>query len=558
MSLKLLRLINFSGKSTINRASSIIYRKNSNNSDNNDWNSRRKNKVAYTVVSTTLGAILGYNLYSYRKNKIFALKNENVKAGEVRTDLPTFTREEVAKHTTKESKIWVTYKNGVYDITKFVEGHPGGDQILMAAGNSVEPFWLVYGIHENPHVYKIIEEYRIGNLDEGDSSTNDTSNQSDPYANEPKRHPALIAASLKPFNAESPAALIGDHFITPNELFYVRNHLPVPEIDGATYELEIELEGLNKSFSFTLNDLKKMPKTTITATIMCAGNRRSEMTKVKPVKGLNWGPAAVGNATWTGVRLRDVLLAAGVSVDDLERQYKHIQFEGVDLDVTGKTYGASIPIWKGIDKRGDVILAYEMNGVDIPRDHGYPIRIIVPGTVGARNVKWLSRIVFSKHESDSHWQQNDYKGFSPSTDWNTVDFSKSYAIQELPVISAICRPSDGELLTVKDGFVTVKGYAWSGGGKKIIRVDVTVDQGKTWHVANLDFQDEKAEPPQHWAWTLWSIKVPVDKKTEHIEIWVKAVDNCYNTQPESFENIWNLRGVLSNAYHRIKVNLKHF
>nr|CAH7716926.1 unnamed protein product [Callosobruchus chinensis] len=451
-----------------------------------------------------------------------------------------------------ESRIWVTYKEGVYDITDFVAGHPGGDQILMAAGSSVEPFWLLYGIHENQHVYKIMENYRIGNLDKHEAD-NFTRNMEDPYSGDPVRHAVLKPASVKPFNAECPPSLLVENFVTPNELFYVRNHLPVPNIDPKQYKLEIEIEGVKKRVSLSLEDLKKMPKKTITATIMCAGNRRSEMVKVKPVKGLNWGPAAVGTATWTGVPLSYVLKNAGL--DDCADKYKHVQFEAEDLDATGKNYGASIPIWKAVDERGDVLLAYEMNGSALPRDHGYPIRVIVPGVVGARNVKWLAKIVVSEHESTSHWQQNDYKGFSPCTDWEDADFTKSPAIQELPVTSAICKPYDGDSVNVVDGKICIKGYAWSGGGQKIIRVDVSADGGKTWHVANFDAQDG-SEPPRHWAWTLWSVNIPVDQKSKRANILVKAVDSCYNTQPEKFEHIWNIRGVLGHAYHKIKVELK--
>jgi sulfite oxidase len=472
--------------------------------------------------------------------------------GVAKKDLPYYSLQEVSEHSTVEKRVWVTYKEGVYDITDFIVEHPGGEQILLAAGSSVEPFWMLYAVHNNSHVLHLLENLRIGNLSK-DESQDLTSDMSDPYNSDPLRHTALKAASVKPFNAETPPFILVEQFITPNELFYVRNHLPVPHIDPETFELEVEIEGRNKSVILTLDELKKLPKHTITATIMCAGNRRSEMTKIKAVKGLSWGAAAVGNATWTGVRLRDVLKKVGVDEDD--KSLKHVQFEGMDFDPTGKTYGASIPLWKALDKRGDVILAYEMNGVPIPPDHGFPIRVIVPGVVGARNVKWLGRVIVSEKESDSHWQQNDYKGFSPSTDWDTVDFTKSPAIQELPVISAICKPLDGQTVQVEDGTVLVKGYAWSGGGQKIIRVDVTTDGGNTWHVANLDHQDS-SEPPQHWSWTLWSVRVPIKPGTTNVEIWAKAVDSCYNTQPENFKNIWNLRGVLSNAYHRVAINLE--
>ncbi|KAJ8920501.1 hypothetical protein NQ315_005370 [Exocentrus adspersus] len=498
--------------------------------------------VAKVLIGSVATGAIGYYLFAKRNKYSVAAEaslseDESISAGKFKDGLPSFSLKEVGHHNSKDSNIWVTYKEGVYDITDFVDKHPGGDQILIAAGSSVEPFWLLYGVHENKHVYKILETYRIGNLqkDEIGALSDD---MSDPYGKEPIRHPILQPASIKPFNAECPPSLLIENFITPNEIFYVRNHLPVPVIDPATYELEVEIEGQNRTATFTLNELKKLPKCTIVATIMCAGNRRGDMTKVKAVKGLNWGPGAVGTATWTGVRLSDILRTVGVNEDD---GYKHVQFEGIDYDVTGKSYGASIPIWKALDKRGDALLAYEMNGVPIPRDHGFPIRVIVPGVVGARNVKWLGRIIVSEKESESHWQQNDYKGFSPSTDWDTVDFTKSPAIQELPVISAICQPNEGDKVKVVDGCILVRGYAWSGGGQKIVRVDVTVDAGKTWHVANLDNQDT-AEPPQHWAWTLWSVRIPVDESAKNLEIWAKAVDSSYNTQPESFENIWNLRG----------------
>lgn len=110
-----------------------------------------------------------------------------------------------------------------------------------------------------------------------------------------------------------------------------------------------------------------------------------------------------------------------------------------------------------MDPRCDVIIAYEMNGEKIPRDHGYPIRVIVPGVVGARCVKWLSKIILSNEESLSQFQRGDYKGFSPSTNWNNVDFTKSPSMQEMPVISAICTPSSGDNIQIKNGKILVKG-----------------------------------------------------------------------------------------------------
>ncbi|KAK9874923.1 hypothetical protein WA026_005738 [Henosepilachna vigintioctopunctata] len=361
----------------------------------NQWNKKCHHITGYPHISL-LAAGFGFITYSLcdMKYVVYAddsqdTRDEDKKANLFDNNLPTYSTSEVSKHSNYKERIWVTYKNGVYDVTDFIHEHPGGDQILMAAGGAVDPFWMLYSVHLNPHVLNILEKYRIGNLDPKENNDN-TSDMSDPYSNEPKRHVILKPACVKPFNAESPEQLLVENFITPNELFYVRNHLPVPDIDSTTYSLEIEIEGKSKTLTLTLDELKKFPKYSVTATVMCAGNRRSEMTKIKPVKGLNWGAAAVGNATWSGASLREVLKKAGLNEKDLDK-YKHVQFEAFDTDATGSAYGASIPIWKAVDRRGDVILAYEMNGVPLPRDHGFPVRVIVPGVVGARNVKWLGR-----------------------------------------------------------------------------------------------------------------------------------------------------------------------
>lgn len=285
------------------------------------------------------------------------------------------------------------------------------------------------------------------------------------------------------------------------------------------------------------------------------------MHKSKQVKGLNWGIGAIGNATWSGAKLRDILLAAGYSPDDV-KWARHVQFEGLDQDVGGTTYGASIPLKKAISEDGDCLLAYEMNGEVLPADHGFPLRVIVPGTVGARNVKWLGKIIVSAEESSSHWQQNDYKGFSPSTDWDTVDYKSAPAIQELPVQSAITLPAEGAVVDRSEEEVTIKGYAWSGGGREVVRVDVSIDGGNTWKIAQLKRSDEgedggMAPPPgQAWAWKLWELTVPLPENMKEMEIVCKAVDSSYNMQPDTILPIWNLRGVLSNAWHKVKVRIQ--
>nr|XP_012141398.1 PREDICTED: probable sulfite oxidase, mitochondrial [Megachile rotundata] len=503
--------------------------------------------TAYITIATSL---LGIYFYTTRK-EVYALNKKDVQCGEFQANLKTYSLEEVGKHDNKKDGVWVTFKQGVYDVTNFIEKHPGGpSKLLMAAGGSIEPFWAIFANHNSSEIYELLETMRIGNISEEDTISNKL-NDSDPYSNEPIRHKALKINGHKPFCAEPPSALLIESFITPVELFYVRNHLPVPHIDIKTYTLELAVEETTKK-TLKFEDIKRYPKYTITSAIMCGGNRRSEMAKEKELKGLSWGVGAVGNATWTGARLYDVLKDLGIKEDD----YNHIQFEGYDLDPSGTPYGASIPISKAMDPKADIILAYEMNGKPISKDHGFPIRVIVPGVVGARNVKWLAKIIVSKEESQSQWQRRDYKGFSPSTDWNNVDFSKAPAIQEMPVVSAICVPESSETVKVVNGKVNVKGYAWSGGGRKIIRVDVTNDHGKTWYTANFHAEDSNAKEGRYWSWTLWNVDLPVNKESKEMEIWAKAVDASYNVQPESFKNIWNLRGFLCNAYHKVQIKLE--
>ena len=253
----------------------------------------------------------------------------------------------------------------------------------------------------------------------------------------------------------------------------------MPEVNSKTYRLQIDLENGGKPVDFDLEELKtKFEQHTLTVAIQCAGNRRDEMNGIKKVKGLTWAEGAIGNAKWTGVKLRDVLMAAGFK-ERSDYTGKHIQFEGLDMDVSKAPYGASISLSKALDPSSDVLIAFAMNGEDIPKDHGYPVRIIIPGVVGARQVKWLSKIVIADEESRCHWQRNDYKGFSPSTDWDTVDFTTMPSIQDLPVQSAICEPLNGTLLEEGTEEFTVKGYAWSGGGRGIVRVDVSPDGGES-------------------------------------------------------------------------------
>lgn len=225
----------------------------------------------------------------------------------------------------------------------------------------------------------------------------------------------------------------------------------------------------------------------------------------------------------------------------------------MDTDQSGECYGASVPLSYLLDGNFDAVLAFEMNDKPLPLDHGFPVRIVLPGIVGARSVKWLNRISISDEESHSPWQQRDYKVFAPSVSLETVDFSAAPAITDTPITSYLCSHEDGQV--VEKGIVKLQGYAFSGGGRNIVRVEVSQDKGKSWEVARISKttppQDIKMGSTKNWSWIIWESNMNIEKDTE---IWVKAVDSGYNQQPEDSKNIWNYRGLVSTAYH--KVNLR--
>lgn len=464
-----------------------------------------------------------------------------------------YTRAQVKEHNTKDTGIWVTYQGGVYDVTTFVDSHPGGLQrIMLAAGGPLEPYWSLYRQHSTEAVQSILAKYRIGDLEtEGVVEVFD---ETDPFREDPSRSPALLVQSEKPFNAETPSALIPDTYITPADMWFTRHHHPVPDLAGDTYRLEVRLPDMGVVKSFTLQELKTLfPKHTVTATIQCAGNRRTEFNEVAKAQGLQWTIGAISTAEFAGVRMRDLLLHCGF--DAKSSNARHVVVEGSDAP-----FDASIPIRKALDEYGDVLLCYEMNGEPVPRDHGYPIRSLVPGHLGARNVKWVQRVSTSVQEASSTWQRGvPYKGFASNvTDFRAIDPEKVASCQTLPVQSAICQPVAGTQVSLQEETVTVRGYAWSGGGRGIVRVDTSTNDGDTWHTADIiqgppqkDIDEDRA-----WAWTLWEAEVPIPEgHTGTLDICCKAVDTGYNSQPDRVAPLWNLRGILNNAWHHVLVQV---
>jgi len=368
-----------------------------------------------------------------------------------------------------------------------------------------------------------------------------------PYSLEPHRNSRFTINSQEPFNAEPPIRELTKSFVTPNDLFFVRNHAPVPDVRLDTFRLSIS--GLvQQPLTLSLTELQNgFRKVRVMATLMCAGNRRTELHNIQPVRGVGWGAAAISNAVWGGVSLRDVLLAAGVSPDS---HNMHVAFEGLD-HAKGAPYGSSIPIEKAMDVNGAVVLAYEMNEETLPRDHGFPLRVVVPGYIGARSVKWLSSVTVQKEESSNFFQKKDYKVFPSQVTWDTVGslWDVTPAILELNVQAAITFPEDGSM--VEGGLPCfIRGYAIAGGGRRISRVDVSINRGNSWDTASLiQEKGSTSSGNHHWSWTLWSYKV--DQLPAPCEIVCRAWDSAFNGMQSERE--WNLRGVMNNSWYKVKV-----
>jgi sulfite oxidase len=200
-----------------------------------------------------------------------------------------------------------------------------------------------------------------------------------------------------------------------------------------------------------------------------------------------------------------------------------------------------------------------MNDMPLPPDHGFPVRAIVPGTVAARCVKWVNKIVISDEESSTSWQRRDYKCFGPNETKN-LDWDKYKSIQEMPITSAITRARLAAGASGEEGVdkkIQLDGYAYSGGGREIQRVDVSLDGGKTWDQARLVDDTAHEMGSKTWCWKRWTYEGALPAHAEPHDhaakttFVVKATDDSYNTQPQCYKSIYNLRGNLATAWHRV-------
>ncbi len=354
----------------------------------------------------------------------------------------------------------------------------------------------------------------------------------------------LIVHTTTPMNAEPQlAALVRTH-ITPTDQFYIRSHAPNPNIDPASFRLKVEglvERPLSLSLSELANDFSNVG---VTATLTCAGNRRYEHSKVSPIKGVPWREGAIGNATWGGVPLAAILKKAGV-----RQEARHVWFEGLDeIEKDGGIipFGGSIPIQKALnppDSMPGALVATHMNEQPLTPDHGFPVRTVVPGYIGARSVKWLGKIIVSDQPSTNHYVATAYKLVERA---DALEWAEKAPIYRYLVNSAICVPPAGSV--VKPGRLTVRGYALPTGesGRTVARVQVSADGGKTWTPARL------LGTSSPYCWQLWEADVDVTPGTTGL--LARAIDSAGKRQPRRVD--WNKKGYLFNAWHQVPISVR--
>ncbi|KAG2701026.1 hypothetical protein I3760_06G024300 [Carya illinoinensis] len=365
-----------------------------------------------------------------------------------------------------------------------------------------------------------------------------------------------------PFNSEPPLTRLMHHgFITPVPLHYVRNHGPVPKARWEDWTIEVC--GLVKRPSrFTMDELvTEFKSREFPVTLVCAGNRRKEQNMVKKSIGFNWGAAGISTSVWRGVLLCHVLKRCGIL--SRKRGALNVCFEGVE-DLPGgggSKYGTSIKYEIAMDPSRDIMLAYMQNGAQLTPDHGFPVRMIVPGFIGGRMVKWLKRIIVTTRESDSYYHYNDNRVLPSHVDAELANaeawwYKPEYIINELNINSVMTTPCHEEILPINSWTTqkpyTLRGYAYSG-GRKVTRVEVTMDGGETWRVCALDHQEKPNKYGKYWCWCFWSLEVEVLDLLGTKEIAVRAWDEALNTQPEKL--IWNVMGMMNNCWFRVKTNV---
>ncbi|WP_149275928.1 sulfite oxidase [Pareuzebyella sediminis] len=353
----------------------------------------------------------------------------------------------------------------------------------------------------------------------------------------------MVVLNDRPWNMEAQAHLLDDA-VTPNQFMFIRNNGIIPEdIDVDNWTLTLDGESVKERKSYTIQQLKTEFKPyTYQLTLECGGNGRSEFDP--PAKGNQWTIGAVSCARWTGLRLRDLLEDVGFNDDAV-----YIGYHGADVHLSRnpdkEPISRGMPMAKAL--QDETLLAYSMNGEDIPLAHGFPLRLVAGGWPASVSGKWINRISIRNQVHDGAKME----GSSYRVPCHSVAPGEKVAdedmciIESMPVKSLITYPKSGAMIS-KGEKMNIRGHAWAG-ELEVDKLDYSIDFGATWRPCSLQ------KPNNRLAWQQFSASIDFPKKG-YYEVWARATDSRGIAQPMVLPG-WNPKGYLNNACHRIAVKI---
>ncbi len=360
----------------------------------------------------------------------------------------------------------------------------------------------------------------------------------------PGKSDLLTLLNDRPVNAETPAHLL-DNDLTPNDLFFVRNNgIPPSNPDKNQWTLSFDGESVKSKKTYSLEELKnKFEPVKLIITLECGGNGRKEFNP--PAKGNQWSTGAVGCAEWTGVKLKDVLKDVGLKSDAT-----YLAYYGKDSHLSGDpkkdSISRGVPIQKAMEDES--IIAWEMNGKDIPLMNGYPLRLVFGGYPASCSGKWLSKIAIRNkvHDGAKMGGQSYRIPCDPVAPGAKVEDSEMCIIENMPVKSLITYPQTGATIK-KNQSLPIRGHAWTH-ELSIKLVEYSIDFGINWKPCNL------LPATNRYAWQNFSAEIQFPK-TGYYEVWARATDSSGDSQPIILPG-WNPKGYLNNACHRIAIKVE--
>jgi len=354
----------------------------------------------------------------------------------------------------------------------------------------------------------------------------------------------MVVLNDRPWNIEAQAHLLNEK-ITSNQNMFIRNNGKIPEnIDVKNWTITFDGESVKAPKTYTLAELKsKFKQYSYQLTLECGGNGRSEFDP--PAKGNQWSVGAVSCATWTGVRLRDVLEDVGIKENAV-----YIGYHAADVHLSGdpdkEPISRGAPVAKAL--QDETLLAFKMNGEDIPLAHGYPLRLVAGGWPASVSGKWLTGIsVRDKVHDGTKMTGSAYRvPCEPVAPGEKVKDEDMCIIESMPIKSLITYPKTGA--QIKEGkSLKINGHAWAG-ELDVIKMEYSIDFGSSWTACELE------SPANRLAWQHFSANISFPKKG-YYEVWARATDSRNNSQPMVLPG-WNPKGYLNNACHRIAVKVK--